>query len=947
MISKRKFWKECMAVGLSLAMLVSGMPEGAAGSVTASAAEAEQSVVNDTSEPLPFYDLSAQELIADMGAGWNLGNTFDGHSNMDPNETAWQSDITTLKAIKGVHDAGFNSVRIPVTWGNMIKEETVGGQKVYSIDDAWISRVQDVVDYAISEGMYVVLNMHHDGAASDYYQGWFQIGSDDFESIRAKFSGMWKAIAEYFKNYDQHLIFESMNEITHIGDISDEEEIKRINTVNQDFVNVVRATGGCNAHRWLAMPGHYANIDRITDPDGGFELPDDPSYDADHNHLIIAVHEYPKVTYMREESTAKKGMATYVEEFKKLYETFTAKGIPVILGEYGSGCSVKDTMTEAEVKDCEARRAYLDECMTQLAKTAGAAAFVWDNNNHSTSGERYDFFDRVNGVADHPLLVEGTLRGTFSNQTEFDLSNVIFSTGDTVDTDYTRATAVTPEKSEVNLKMGETYTTKVSVTPSEASQDMMVWSSDDTSVATVYNGKITATGIGSTTVHVKSYLGTAKADVKVTVSAADGTACESITAPDSVTVNVEGYTRLNAVNATEGSDAFLTYKSSDTNIATVNKTGKIVGIASGTAEITITASTGFTKKVAVQVGSAEVKQGANLALYVLFNNKNYYNKEHGTPVFVNDDGQYTVTFDCNSDLSKDAQAISGLNLSDAGSIYIYDVDKATVFKQCNIKYDKVLVDGVEFAVTQQEAKSAITRNGMVDTGDPINIWDGSVVDGVSVVSNSHLSFANISKPMKIEVTFTLSDMWFKGADMSVADTKKQNAVEPTVAPTQIPTASAIVPTEPAVSADVQKGDVKTISGAKYTVTNVDKKTVEYKKSKKNTKSVSIPNTVKITVNGEKETFQVTGIAKNAFKNNKKLTTIKLGSNIKTIGANAFSGCSKLKSITVSSKKLTSVGKNAFQGIHKKAVFKVPAKVKKKYKKLINAKTGYRKTMKVK
>ena len=147
--------------------------------------------------PLPFRVLSANEMIAEMGTGWNLGNTMDGHSGHIPNETLWQDDKTTQALIDAVHDLGFNTVRIPITWGEMIEDD-------YSINDKWMSRVQDIVDYCIAQDMYVIINIHHDGADQS---GWLDISTKDVEKLYEKFAGVWNSIATRFKDYDEHLIF--------------------------------------------------------------------------------------------------------------------------------------------------------------------------------------------------------------------------------------------------------------------------------------------------------------------------------------------------------------------------------------------------------------------------------------------------------------------------------------------------------------------------------------------------------------------------------------------------------------------------------------------------------------------------------------------------------------------------------------------------------------------
>ena len=120
------------------------------------------------------------------------------------NETLWQNDETTQALIDAVHDLGFNTVRIPVTWGTMINDED------YSINEKWISRVQDIVDYCIRQDMYVIINIHHDGADQS---GWLRVGTDDLPALYEKFEGVWTTIANYFKDYDEHLIFFSPDEV--------------------------------------------------------------------------------------------------------------------------------------------------------------------------------------------------------------------------------------------------------------------------------------------------------------------------------------------------------------------------------------------------------------------------------------------------------------------------------------------------------------------------------------------------------------------------------------------------------------------------------------------------------------------------------------------------------------------------------------------------------------
>ncbi len=180
------------------------------------------------------------------------------------------------------------------------------------------------------------------------------------------------------------------------------------------------------------------------------------------------------------------------------------------------------------------------------------------------------------------------------------------------------------------------------------------------------------------------------------------------------------------------------------------------------------------------------------------------------------------------------------------------------------------------------------------------------------------------------------------------DIKPVEPVQMAAVPKIAPGSSEAVDDTPAVTA-LKKGDVISSGGAKYKITDASGKTVTYQKPvKKTVTSVIIPATVKLTgTDGTATAFKVTAVAAGACKGYKKLKTVTIGKNIKTIGKNAFSGCIKLKKIKISTTALKSVGKNAMKGIYKKAVITCKKSKKKAYKKLFTKKTGFKKTMKLK
>lgn len=439
-----------------------------------------------------FKVLSAEEMVADMGVGWNLGNTMDGHDNLMPSETSWQSVVTTQEFIKEVHDRGFNTLRVPVTWGKKIDDEND-----YQIDRAWLERVGEIVDYGIQEGMYVIVNIHHDGADNSY---WLNTYAKDMNVVYKKFSGVWKHIAEYFKNYDEHLIFESMNEVYGDDDI--------IDTLNQNFVDAVRATGGNNSERWLSVPGSGANIGsaRFT-----FHFPKD----SVENRLFYAVHYYDWSFGLEEsmETTEfSKGNAKHLkDQLKPLKTVFTSRGIPVILGEFG--CIDKNNTSE---------RTYFNEVSTHICKNYQVVPVYWDNGYHDdtdTADYGFSLFDRENATPWYPEIIQGMMRGYYLDGNVKDIQkNPTITTID----------KISFEEKEIQMDADDTKEIQVSVEPVE-NNDVVLWKSDDENIATVSQGKIHAVSNGKTNIVAFSQSGQAKAKIQLTVGSEEKEIAEAKT----------------------------------------------------------------------------------------------------------------------------------------------------------------------------------------------------------------------------------------------------------------------------------------------------------------------------------------------------------------------------------------------------------------------------------
>ncbi len=315
--------------------------------------------------PMEMRDISAWELVKEMKTGWNLGNTLDATGNPTlAAEFAWQKDITTKGLFDKLSSEGFNVARIPVSWGEHMDEN-------YTVDPAWMARVHEIVDYAIDNDMFVILNTHHE----EWYYPDAENKEQDIEQLKA----LWKQIAEEFINYDEHLIFEGLNEPRLRGTSYEwnggtKEAREIVVEYEKAFYETVRATGGNNEKRALMVSGYAASSDKRCLK--AVYLPEND------NHIIVSVHGYlPYSMALDTHGTDQFTEQNYGEIdnlFKTLYELFLSNEIPVIIGEYG--CLNKENIDERV------------ECVTyylNAAKQLGVPCVWWDNNYFA--GENEDF----------------------------------------------------------------------------------------------------------------------------------------------------------------------------------------------------------------------------------------------------------------------------------------------------------------------------------------------------------------------------------------------------------------------------------------------------------------------------------------------------------------------------------------------------------------------------
>lgn len=359
--------------------------------------------------------LGASQIVADMGAGWNLGNSLEANVNGIPSETAWGNPTVTQALIDKVKAAGFKSVRIPVSYLRHI-----GSGPDYTINSSWLNRIQEVVNYAYNRGLYVMINMHGDGYKT--VQGsWLICDASSQTTIKAKYQRAWQQIATRFQNYDQHLIFESMNE-NFDGQYGRPTQpcYSNINSYNQIFVDTVRRTGGNNSSRWLLAPGWNTNIE-YTAGNYGFVLPTDqyrsPSIPSNEQRIMISVHYYDPWDFTGAENstitqwgpaatnpsrTSTWGQEDYMDaQLKKVHDTFVARGYPVVVGEYGS--IDKTSFDSANNK----YRTDFARTLVATSKKYGATTVYWDNGVNGQYG--FGLFNRSSATVTQQGIIDAIM----------------------------------------------------------------------------------------------------------------------------------------------------------------------------------------------------------------------------------------------------------------------------------------------------------------------------------------------------------------------------------------------------------------------------------------------------------------------------------------------------------------------------------------------------------
>lgn len=325
------------------------------------------------------------ELCGRITVGWNLGNSLDATGSGMSSETSWGNPKTTKELILKVKEAGFDAVRIPTTWYNHLDSD-------FNVSEEWLARVQEVVDYAYDEGMYVILNVHH--------ENWNDPYESTLPDVKKKIKKLWTQIANRFESYGERLIFEGMNEprwknTNYEWNGGNAEGRRVVNAYNECFVETVRATGGNNRYRALMIPTYAASASGLD----GFTVPQDKS-------VIVSLHAYSPYNFAMNPSGTTKFDPNNTSDTQELtllagtlYDRFISKGTGVIIGECG-------TANKNNYSDRVNWAGYFPK----LFRSKGIPVFLWDNNAYGSGNETFGQLHRDTLAWEYPEYIKAFVK---------------------------------------------------------------------------------------------------------------------------------------------------------------------------------------------------------------------------------------------------------------------------------------------------------------------------------------------------------------------------------------------------------------------------------------------------------------------------------------------------------------------------------------------------------
>ncbi|MZE77828.1 cellulase family glycosylhydrolase [Streptomyces sp. SID5475] len=342
--------------------LLAGLSMLAAGGSASAAVPARPATAQPATAPEVRASGDAMAQVAAMQPGWNLGNSLDATGS---DETSWGNPRITEDLLDNVRAQGFKSIRIPVTWSGH-----QGPAPGYTLDADYLNRVEEVAGWALADGFHVVINIHHDS-----WQ-WIADMPADRAGVLARYNAIWTQLSGTFRDHSSKLVFESINEPQFSGSSGDAENAELLDELNTSFHRIVRGSGGANETRLLVLPTLHTSADqaRLDELTATFEALEDP-------HLAATVHYYGYWPFSvnvaggtRFDATARKDLT---DAFDRVHDTFVARGIPVILGEYGLLGFDRHTGT---IQQGEKLKFF--EYLGHHARTRQITTMLWDNGQH-------------------------------------------------------------------------------------------------------------------------------------------------------------------------------------------------------------------------------------------------------------------------------------------------------------------------------------------------------------------------------------------------------------------------------------------------------------------------------------------------------------------------------------------------------------------------------------
>lgn len=353
-----------------------------------------------TAEAVGLTGQSAFDITSQMVIGWNLGNSLDSTNDnltMDSSPKkfamAWGNPEPTKELIEAVKNGGFNTIRIPTTWyQHLYLDESTN---TYKIDAKWLAYVKQFVDYAYDMDMFVILNVHH--------ENWVNVAKftdETYNDASKKLNDIWSCLAETFKDYDQHLVFEGMNEPRETNNPSNSEwgdgdanSWNYINRLNKVFVDAVRGQGSSyNKERLLMLPGYHAGNSVSTVR--AIEIPENSG------NVALSVHAYNPYFFCMDTSNMANhtypGASGYGSDYKTELQTMfnsyksiiAEKNVPIVMGEFSA----------SDFNNTESRINWAKDYLS-MAKDAGIPCVLWDNNvvadGNSDNGEAHGYIYRL------------------------------------------------------------------------------------------------------------------------------------------------------------------------------------------------------------------------------------------------------------------------------------------------------------------------------------------------------------------------------------------------------------------------------------------------------------------------------------------------------------------------------------------------------------------------